>query len=269
MPLLLVEERLPASILAGRLKPAITSLKREREYCIFRKIKVLKKINMDYGKICIIIPAFNAEKTIGEMVGGAKFYLNDIIVIDDGSIDSTSQVAEEAGALLIRHDKNLGKGAALKSGFEYAKDKFDAIITMDADGQHRASDIPKFLDSYSRGSGDIIIGSRYSEMKEMKLRRRCLNWLGAWTISRMTGNKIEDSQSGFRLLKSCIFNDINLTTSRFDTEYEILIKACRKGYRVYSIPIKTGFINGTINSHYRAVRDTYRICILVPKSFFW
>src|SRR4030067_776827 len=151
-------------------------------------------------KLCVVIPAYNAEDTVGDVVTGSKKYLQDVIVIDDGSVDNTAVAAEAAGAVVIRQSENLGKGDALKTGFRYAIEKnYDAVITIDADGQHYPDEMPKFIDKYKEGGQQIIVGSRMHAKSYMpKYRYRC-NIVGVILISVAARQYIADTQSGNRL----------------------------------------------------------------------
>jgi len=222
-------------------------------------------------RLCVVIPAYNAEDTVGDVVTGSKKYLQDVIVIDDGSIDNTAVAAEAAGAVVIRQSENLGKGDALKIGFRYAIEKnYDAVITIDADGQHYPDEMPKFIDKYKEGGQQIIVGSRMHAKSYMpKYRYRC-NIVGVILISVAARQYIADTQSGYRLYDVNILKDINIQFPRFQTETEILIKAGKKGYKITSVPIKAIYNDRTeTKSHFKRVADTYNISILVLKSCLW
>src|SRR3989337_3375949 len=222
-------------------------------------------------KLCVVIPAYNAEDTVGDVVTGAKKYLQDVIVIDDGSVDNTAVAAEAGGAVVIRQSENLGKGDALKTGFRYAIEKnYDAVITIDADGQHYPDEMPKFIDKYKEGGQQIIVGSRMHAKSYMpKYRYRC-NIVGVILISVAARQYIAHTQSGYRLYDVNILKDINIQFPRFQTETEILIKAGKKGYKITSVPIKAIYNDRTeTKSHFKRVADTYNISILVLKSCLW
>lgn len=220
------------------------------------------------SQICVLIPALNAEGTIGKVVKECKRYSRDIIVIDDGSFDKTSFISQNEGAFVIKHDRNMGKGMALRAGFAYAlSEGYDGVITIDADGQHNPSDIPVFIKRFSEDKPDIIIGSRMGQKEKIPKYRYYTNLVGIFFISKATGQVLDDSQSGFRLYRREVIEEINLNTSGFETETEILIKAGRKGYRIVSIPVDVSYKDG--KSNYRPVIDTYRISILVLRSIFW
>jgi glycosyltransferase involved in cell wall biosynthesis len=218
----------------------------------------------------VLIPAYNAEATLGKVIEGAKRSHLDIIVVDDGSTDSTARIGRELRVALLQHPENRGKGRALRTGFTYVIEHgYEAVITIDADGQHDAAEIPRFVERYRKGSSDIIIGSRASQFNEMPWLRCFWNRLGAKAVSRLTKTLITDSQSGYRLIRADVIRDLKLTTSTYETEMELLIKACKKGYGVVSIPITGRAINDTTMSHFRPVVDTFKICMLYLRSLLW
>lgn len=219
-------------------------------------------------KICIIIPGYNESRMIGQVVTNARKIIDDVVVIDDGSKDNTAQIAQDAGAYVIKHEVNKGKGAALRTGFQYAIEKgYDAVITMDSDGQHDSDDIPNFLNALENISSGIIIGSRMGDISTMPLIRKCTNKLTSFTASRIAGQKIEDSQSGFRLITTDVLKTVKLETAGFETESEILIKASKAGFRIVSVPIKT--IYGEEKSKIKPIRDTYKFLRLLFRSLRW
>lgn len=225
---------------------------------------------LDREKICILIPAYNAQKTIGSVLEKVCSLGLDTIVVNDGSTDGTSEVARSYGVNLLEHPKNLGKGASLRTGFQYIlENDYDLVITLDADGQHDPREIPLLLNAFCHVEPDLIIGSRAAEFKEMPFLRRFWNRLGVRAVSRLCHADITDSQSGFRLIRTEVLRKISLTTVGFDTELELLIKACKKGFRVLSIPIHSQKFNDTISSHFKPVRDTWLVCKLFLRSLFW
>lgn len=195
-------------------------------------------------KACVIIPTLNEEENIGGLVSELRAKELDVLVIDDGSEDKTSEAAENAGAKVIRNARNLGKGASLKIGFDNAlSGSFDAVITMDGDGQHCANDIDKFIGEAEKNGAEIIIGNRMSDASAMPPLRYMTNKLMSWGISGLTGQRIPDSQCGFRLFIPGVLKNVKLGTSKYETESEILIRASKMGYRIRSIPIKTLYFN--------------------------
>jgi glycosyltransferase involved in cell wall biosynthesis len=193
----------------------------------------------------------------------------DTIVVNDGSSDETKRVASENGAQLLEHPLNLGKGAALRTGFQYILQKgYQVVITLDADGQHDPSEIPSLLKIFQSVNPDILIASRAAEFGKMTFLRRFWNRLGVKAVARLCHSDITDSQSGFRLIRTEVLKAVDLSTSRFETELELLIKACKKGFGVLSVPIKTQKVDGTGSSHFRPVIDTWLVCKIFLRNLF-
>ena len=217
--------------------------------------------------VVAIIPALNAERTISAVVRDSRPHVDAVLVIDDGSSDSTGAVAAEAGATVLRHARNRGKGAALKTGFQWASSRnYDGVITLDADGQHLASEIPKFLSSRVQTGADLIIGGRAHLFGQMVFRRRMANRFSALTISIASGVRITDSQSGFRFYSLKLLRQIRPRTNGFDMESEVIVRAGRAGLTVVTIPIELGFVDGISTSHYKPVKDTVRIAWTVMRT---
>jgi glycosyltransferase involved in cell wall biosynthesis len=223
-----------------------------------------------FDKICILIPAYNAQETLGSVLKKIDPLKGDIMVVDDGSSDETKRAALENGAQLLEHPFNLGKGAALQTGFQYALQKdYRVIITLDADGQHDPAEIPFLLKIFQSVKPDILIASRAAEFGKMTFLRRFWNRLGVKAVARLCHSDITDSQSGFRLIRTEVLKKVDFSTSRFETELELLIKACKGGFSVLSIPINTQKVDGTGSSHFRPVVDTWMVCKLFLRSLFW
>ncbi|MBP7217089.1 MAG: glycosyltransferase family 2 protein [Candidatus Omnitrophica bacterium] len=191
-------------------------------------------------KTCVIIPTYNEANTILAVLERLRSFSVQVIVIDDGSSDNTGSIAQQAGAIVLHHSTNKGKGAALITGFEFAlKNNFDAVITMDGDGQHLADDIPSFLTKAQTSASQIFIGNRMLTPKNMPRMRLLTNAAMSWFISKIIRQTIPDSQCGFRLIKREALAKIKLTTHNYETESELLIKAARLGITIESVPIKT------------------------------
>jgi glycosyltransferase involved in cell wall biosynthesis len=220
-------------------------------------------------KICILIPVYNAQETLGSVLKKIEPLKMDTIVVNDGSSDETKRVASENGAQLLEHPLNLGKGAALRTGFQYILQKgYQVVITLDADGQHDPSEIPSLLKIFQSVNPDILIASRATEFGKMTFLRRFWNRLGVKAVARLCHSDITDSQSGFRLIRTEVLKTVDLSTSRFETELELLIKACKKGFGVLSVPIKTQKVDGTGSSHFRPVIDTWLVCKIFLRNLF-
>lgn len=208
-------------------------------------------------KPCIIIPTYNEAKTIAGIIKQIRAQNLDVVVIDDGSQDNTSLLAQENGAVVIKNTSNQGKGASLIRGFDYAlNNNFDTVITMDGDGQHLPNEIPYFV-GWAQNSGNyIFIGNRMTKTNNMPWIRAFTNQFMSWFISVIAKQRIPDTQCGFRLIKKEALKNIQLKTSRFETESEILIKASHKGYKIESLPI--GTIYNKEKSQINPVLDTIR-----------
>ena len=198
-------------------------------------------------KIIIGIPAFNEEKNIGPIVAKLKKKYDQVIVCDDGSSDMTETIASSLGAHVVKHDKNLGYGSAIKTIFnEAGKLEGDVLVTFDADGQHQISEIDSVLQPLFENKADIVIGSRFlGETKDLPKYRK----IGIKTITGltniMTGSKITDSQSGFRAYSKKVLKEISPTESGMGISTEILIKASKKEMRIVEVPITISYESST------------------------
>jgi len=215
----------------------------------------------------VVIPALDAGPSVGDVVRASLAQIPDVVVVNDGSTDETPDEAAAAGAVVLHHPYNLGKGAALRTGFRYALDKgFDAVITVDADGQHLPSEISKFLAAWRETRADLIIGDRSHLFGGMLPRRRNANMFSAWAISKCAGKLVTDSQSGFRLYSASLIREVSMGANGFAAESEIIVRAGRLGRTILSIPIELGFVNGISTSHYRPLLDTLRIAGVVTRT---
>lgn len=222
-------------------------------------------------KVVVLIPCYNETLSISDVVKAAFLYVKDIIVVDDGSLDGTGESAQTAGAIVLRHQVNRGKGESLRTGFSYIIENknWDAVIIMDGDGQHDPVVIPRFIEIAQRENAGIVIGDRMSGLDAkgaMPLIRWLTNKTTSYIISKLTGQKIPDSQCGYRLIKTNVIENLVLSTSRFDTESEILIKSAKRGYRIISMPIKIIYRNEV--SHINPFIDTLRFIRLIYAAIF-
>ncbi len=208
-------------------------------------------------KIAAVIPALNEGHNIRNVVRGVLPFLPTAIVVDDGSTDNTSQAAVEAGAIVLRHESNMGKGAALKTGFQYLVEHgYDGAITIDADGQHDPAEIPLFVDAAERGY-DMVIGNRMSNVSTMPFIRRFANHTSSFLISLFSGQMIRDSQNGFRYYKLSSVMVLPLKATKYDLETEVIFKAARAGQRIGWVPTRTIYRNEA-RSKFNSVTDTLR-----------
>lgn len=193
-------------------------------------------------KVAVIIPAYNAADSLAELLERTKAVhsFEDIFVVNDGSRDATKEIAEKYTQHIISYKSNFGKGAALQTGFDAVlKKNYDAVITMDADLQHRPEDIPRFIEAYFQTKYDVIIGSRLHNRQGMPIHRVLSNTITTSLVRIRTGANISDSQSGFRFISRKTLEQIRLQSTGFEAETEFLIKAAAIGASFGSIPIET------------------------------
>lgn len=196
------------------------------------------------------LPAYNEEKNIASIIIKLKQITETIIVCDDGSTDLTSKIASELGAITTVHQKNMGYGAAIASLFAKAREiGVDALVTFDADGQHRIEDIKTVLEPISKDNADIVIGSRFMQEEDNVPKYRKI---GIKTITELTnvttGSKITDSQSGFRAYNRKVLDSITPSEHGMGVSTEILIKAARNKFRITEVPI-TILYEGDTSTH--------------------
>ncbi len=220
-------------------------------------------------KLCVVIPTFNEEKTITDLIRRIRLVGLNVVIIDDGSLDGTYNAVKNFGSevVLIKNPVNLGKGASLLKGFQFALDNgYDGVITMDGDGQHDPQDIPFFTRLAQYSDSAVIIGNRMAKTKNMPLLRLLTNKFMSWLISMVAKQKIPDTQCGFRLIKSNVLKSVTLNTGKFETESEILIRAARLGFRIESVPINT--IYAGEKSSINPFLDTIRFIRFILKELF-
>lgn len=216
-------------------------------------------------KICVIIPTYNEGNAIAELVREIRQRELDILVIDDGSCDNTYRIAKDNGAVVLRNLNNEGKGASLIKGFNYALNRdFDAVITMDGDGQHLPGEIPLFISKAAHSDSRIIIGNRMRKKRNMPFVRVLTNKFMSALISFLAKQNIPDTQCGFRLIKRIVLQKIKLQTFKYETESEIIIKASRLGFKIESIPIKT--IYKGQKSQINPIIDTLRFIRFIARE---
>jgi len=218
-------------------------------------------------KTCVIIPTYNEAGEISNLVASIRQQNLEIIVIDDGSTDNTVNIAEKSGATILKNSKNKGKGATLIKGFQYAlTNGFDAIITMDGDGQHLPTDIPYFIRLAQYSDSGIFIGNRMVKPRNMPLTRLLTNKIMSRFISYIIHQEIPDTQCGFRLIKKEVLAKLRLLTSKYEKESEILIQSANLGFKIESVPIKT--IYRQEKSRINPVLDTLRFLKFIIRELW-
>lgn len=216
-------------------------------------------------KTCIVIPVYNEAAAIGWLVADLKKRRYDVLVIDDGSVDNSGAIAREKGALVITHEVRKGKGLSLRDGFDYAvRQNYDAVITMDGDGQHAVEDIPQFIEKAKEAGTSIVTGSRMQNHAGMPWVRLWVNGLMSAVISSLCKQNIPDTQCGFRLISVPILRQIRLSSSDFEIESEVLIKASKKGFKIHSVPVKTIYQDEI--SKVNPFKDTIRFFVYLFKE---
>jgi hypothetical protein len=216
----------------------------------------------------IVIPCYQGARSVGEVVRDARASGLPVVVVDDGSTDGSSAVAEAAGAAVLRHPANRGKGAALASGFAYArKIGADAVVTMDADGQHDAAQVRDLVAAHAANPSALVVGVRSFAPADMPRRSRVGNRISTFWISLYAGQRYSDTQSGFRVYPRAMF-DLPLKSTKFDTETELLLRAAKMKLPLVEVPVKTIYAADHA-SHFHGFRDTLRVMKLVFFSPLW
>jgi glycosyltransferase involved in cell wall biosynthesis len=222
------------------------------------------------GGAIVLVPAYEAGASVGAVVTGARAALPGapVYVIDDGSRDDTGAAAAAAGAVVLRHDRNRGKGAALATGLEQAHALgSESIATLDADGQHPPQALPGLLDPVWRGEADLVLGAR-ARTRAMPLGRRVTNWLSATCASRVGATQVPDAQTGFRAFSArlaAMLRPVLVGHLRYDYEAVFLLAALRAGYRVRSIDVPTVYDGAP--SHFRTWGDSWRLARVFARYY--
>lgn len=205
----------------------------------------------------VILPCNNEASTIGFVVEGVRAFLPNVLVVDDGSRDATAMQATKAGAEVLGHGKNCGKGAALRSGWEWAaKRNYTWVLFMDGDGQHLPTDIPALLAAGESTGATLVIGNRMQNPENMPwLRRRVNRWMSK-RLSGLCNQPVPDSQCGFRLVRLDILQRLAPCTDRFEIESEVLVAFARAGERIAFVPVHSRYQGE--QSKIRPLHDSWR-----------
>lgn len=221
-------------------------------------------------KIGALIPCYNEAINIGNVIKGVLSYVSEVIVVDDGSIDGTGNIAKDAGAIVITHQQNKGKGESLRNGFKYIEEEknWDSVIILDGDGQHDWNEIPDFIDAVEKWNASIVVGDRIGRKKpeNMPYIRWLTNKFTSYITSKIIGQFVPDTQCGYKLIKTDVLKNLELRTSRYDIESEILIQASRNGARIVSVPVKSIYKDEI--SSINPARDSARFIKLIYAAIF-
>jgi len=218
---------------------------------------------------CVLVCAHNEAEHIESVVRTALEQTPcQVVVVDDGSTDHTAELAERAGAYVLRNPKNLGKGASLQRGFELVCDRnCDAVVVVDGDGQHDPFEIRRFLDAYERTHIPILIGNRMANTTGMPLLRKWTNRFMSRVLNHLTKIYVADPPCGFRFYRTDILPFIMSDEQRFAFEFDILIHAALRGIRVDSVRVSTIYHKGKRRSHVAPLRDTWLLFRTVLDHF--
>ncbi len=240
-----------------------------------------EKIGLHRG--CIIIPTYNNAKTLGNIIADVSSYTHNIIVVNDGSTDETSQVLSLYPFIqVIEYKKNVGKGWALRNGLAYAiQSGYNYAITIDSDGQHFAKDIPAFIDKHETTGGAIIIGARNMEQASVPGKSSFGHKFSNFWFKVETGITAPDTQSGYRLYPLQPIRKMKWVTRKYEFEIEVLVRSAWKGIKIDSVPVSVYYApKETRVSHFRPFKDFTRVSILntvlvlitvlyiIPRNFF-
>ena len=225
-------------------------------------------IEYRYARIGALIPAYNEERFIGDVVRRTLAQVTDVLVVDDGSPDGTAAAAREAGAEVISYAQNQGKGMAIQIGLPaMLKKGLEYVILLDADGQHLPEEIPRFLEAVTREGSKLLVGNRMHDTREMPLVRRWTNRFMSWQISLLCGQPVADTQCGFRMIHRDLLPRLLAgdRAGRFDYETEMIILSSWRGERISAVPIST--VYGEETSHISPVKDGWRFLKLMGR--YW
>jgi len=222
-------------------------------------------------RIALLIPVYNGADALEGVIARCKALGMPILVVDDGSTDETPAIVARSGVdHSIRCEKNEGKGKALQIGFRFASETgYEAAVTLDADGQHRPEEVPKFMERYLRGGVDILAGNRFGDeeyLRRMPWQRVMSNRLSSGLIRRFGRLPLRDIQCGFRLYRLRSICGLSWRSSGFEFETEILLGARANGCRMENVPVQCEYPQGTDRSQFSALRDSWRIARVVWRS---
>jgi glycosyltransferase involved in cell wall biosynthesis len=214
---------------------------------------------------CVLLPTYNNAATLEQVIQDVARYTDDIIVVNDGSTDDTKNILKKFSSLqVVSYEKNVGKGWALRKGFEYAFSKgYRYAITIDSDGQHFADELPKFIERLAVSPDAIIIGARNMEQKSVPGKSSFGNKFSTFWFKVETGIDVPDTQSGYRLYPLHLLKDMRFFTVKYEFEIEVLVRGAWNGVKIDSIPVQVYYApKETRVSHFRPFQDFSRISVL-------
>ena len=224
---------------------------------------------VSHPRVAVVIPAYNEAATLREVVTRALPHADQVIVVDDGSVDGTSGVLHGLPVTVLRNASNLGKGASLRKGMERALlDGASAVMTLDADGQHEPEDIPRLVAAHLSDPNSIVIGARLHDKAKIPRERYLANRFANFLIAWAAGYQLADSQSGFRLYPAKVLSAIDVVHDKspgFVFESAVLIDAARAGIGSVAVGIPAIYREGARHSHFRPVMDI----LLIGRMLTW
>ncbi len=224
-----------------------------------------ENISFNNQYICVIIPTYNNATTLEDVINGVLKYTQNIIIVNDGSTDNTAEILNKFGYIdVISYKQNIGKGWAIRKGFEKALSKgFDYAITIDSDGQHYPNDLPKFITELEKNPSSLIIGSRNIQADGMPVKNTFANKFSNFWFWAETNIKLPDTQSGFRLYPIKYYRHTRFYTRKFEFEIEALVRSAWSNIKIVPIPINVYYApEGERVTHFRPLPDFTRISIL-------
>ena len=214
---------------------------------------------------CVIIPTYNNDATLANVIEGVLEYTDNVLVVNDGSTDSTSEILKKYSNIeIISYGQNVGKGWAMRKGFDYAREKdYRYAITIDSDGQHLPKDLPVFLEKIEKEPDSLIVGARNMEQDSIPGKSSFGHKFSNFWYRFETGINLPDTQSGYRLYPLEKIKDIHSFTKKYEYEVEIIVKAAWKGINVISCPIHVYYATGDERvTHFRPFQDFSRVSLL-------
>jgi len=219
-------------------------------------------------RFAVAIPAYEAAATVAAVVKRTLAMGVEVVVVDDGSGDGTGDAARACGVPVLANEINLGKGRALKTAFDHLfAAGCDAVVTIDADGQHPPEELPKLLTPWREGA-DLVLGTRDHLYAAMGYVRAASNGTSSWLIGHVAGAALPDCQTGYRLYTRRLIETVGFPEPRFEAESAVLVRAVRSGFKVVGVPVRLDKADGRATSHYRPIVDSLRIAGAVARARF-